>query len=895
MRDLRTTRPVRNVRTIEDVEAIESLPYDELVTARNLHDLFLATARHGGDRKALTVLRSPDAADVGASFTHSELLAEVTRAANMFRALGLEPGKGVAAFLAPTLPELPALLLGAQVAGVASALNYLLSREAILDLLDAEAATILVVPARHLDATCWDKAEGAMRHVPSLRHVVVIGGGDDASTGTRGLGRLLAGQGGDALAFEPSRDRDTVCALFHTGGTTGRPKLVQLTSGNQIHAAFGFAQVFGYDEDDTVINGFPFFHVGGTMTVGLSVLAAGGHVVVPSPYALRPPQVVAGYWPLVEHFRATVVSGVPTSISALADAWREGIDVSSVRMAVTGGSVLPAAVGSRFETTTGIRLFETYGMTETAAAIAFNPGRGEPVAGSVGFRAPFSQTRIVRLDPANPGPCAADESGLVQVKGPQVFPGYVDRAHDAGTLEADGWLTTGDIGYLGRDGRLVLTGREKDLIVRSGHNIDPAAIEDVANRFDGVGISAAVGMPDQYAGEVPALFVVPAAGRTIDMAALKAHVEANIHEPPARPRTVLEIDALPVTAVGKIFKPGLRDLAIREKVRLELALAAGDDAEAAVTVSLDDRKRTVVDVEVARANPEQLAALEKALKPLPQTYHVRAAAAERQDDGVLLSFEDGVAILTLNRPESRNALSKAMMNALERQLRAVAALPGLRAVILTGAGGAFCAGGDLIEFEQALRAGGSLLLDTLRYNQDVIQTIEDLPVPVIGAVNGVAVAGGLELLLCCDIIVAADDARLGDGHARYGIVPAGGATVRLPERVGPSRAAQLFATADLLDAGTLAGWGLVNEVVPGARLMQRAREIAGDIVRCSPEALSHIRWLARWGSRDEERQRRLRAELDRFAQHVEGRDLAEGLSAFRAKRQPDYRNADDMA
>ena len=196
---------------------------------------------------------------------------------------------------------------------------------------------------------------------------------------------------GDALEFQPLADRDAVCALFHTGGTTGRPKVVRLTHGNQIHAAFGFAQVFGYDERDTVINGFPFFHVGGTMTAGLSVLAAGGHVVVPSPYALRLQAVIDRYWTIVEHFRATVVSGVPTSIAALTNSWKPGTDVSSVRMAITGGAVLPKAVGSRFEATTGIRLFETYGMTETAAAIAFNPGRGTPAAGSVGFRAPYSR------------------------------------------------------------------------------------------------------------------------------------------------------------------------------------------------------------------------------------------------------------------------------------------------------------------------------------------------------------------------------------------------------------------------------------------------------------------------------------------------------------------------
>jgi acyl-CoA synthetase (AMP-forming)/AMP-acid ligase II/enoyl-CoA hydratase/carnithine racemase len=891
---LKTTKPVRRVETIDDIAAIEATPYDELITARNLHDLFAATAQHCGDRPALTVLRSPDADDVGISLTHRELLGEITRTANMFRRLGLAPGKGVAAFLSPTLPELPALLLGAQVAGVASSLNYLLSREAIFDLLDAEGATILVVPARSLDEMCWDKTQGVFDHVPSLQRVLVIG--DDPLEDADGFTRLvdaLSPSPADALDFEPSQDRNAVCALFHTGGTTGRPKLVRLTAGNQIHAAFSFAQVFGYYENDVVINGFPFFHVGGTMTVGLSVLAAGAHMIVPSPYALRPPAVVENYWRLVEDFGVTVINGVPTSIAALTNTWHQGIDTSSVRMALTGGAVLPKAVGSRFEATTGIRLYETYGMTETAAAIAFNPGRGEPLAGSVGFRAPFSQTRIVRLDTDDDTPCEPGESGVVQVKGPQVFPGYVDQAHNIGTLDGDGWLTTGDVGYLRSDGRLVLTGREKDLIVRSGHNIDPAAIEDVANQFAGVHISAAVGMPDQYAGEVPALFVVPAPGMHIDLAALKAHLEAHVHEPPARPRSIMVIDALPVTAVGKIYKPALRDMAIEEKVRLELGIAAGSAAKARVTVSLDAQKHTLVDVEVTGATAQQIAALEAALQPLPQTYRVSPAASENADEGVLLAVEGGVATITLNRPASRNALSQSMVQALESRLREAAAQPGLRVLILAATGEAFCAGGDLVEFEQARQAGGSRLIDMLAYNLGVIQMIEDFPVPVIAAVNGVAVAGGLELLLACDIIVAAEGARLGDGHAKYGIVPAGGATVRLPERIGTSRAALLFNTASLLDAATLRDWGLVNETVPKDRLMARAVEIAQEICRCSPKALAHVRWLTRPGSRDVERQRRMYAEIERFALHLDGPDLEEGLTAFREKRPPVYGDRKD--
>jgi len=211
-------------------------------------------------------------------------------------------------------------------------------------------------------------------------------------------------------------------------------------------------------------------------------------------------------------------------------------------------------------------------------------------------------------------------------------------------------------------------------------------------------------------------------------------------------------------------------------------------------------------------------------------------------------------------------------------------------VLITGSGRAFSAGGDLIEFERALQGGGSQLLDTLRYNQDVLQLVEDLPVPVIGVANGVAVAGGLELLLCCDMIIAAAGVKIGDGHARYGIVPAGGATVRLLERLRPSRAAQLLYTAALVESETLAEWGLVNEVVPKERLMARAMEVAREICTCSPEVLRHIKSLTRRSAHDGQRAGRLLAELGRFETHIGGADLKEGLSAFRAKRQPAYRD-----
>jgi fatty-acyl-CoA synthase len=626
-----TTKFTRRIATIADVEILERSPYDNLVPARNLYQLFEATAELHPDRPALTVM-TPDVSGKGeVCLTHRELLGAITRAANLFRSYGVKPDRGTVAILCPILPQIPPALLGAQVAGVASSINYLLSEDAIADLLLAQGASVLVVSSEKSDPAVWKKANNVIERVGSLQNILVVGEGGSSNNKFGSLDEAIHGQS-DQLDFDPDLDRSSVCALFHTGGTTGRPKLVRLTHGNQIHAAWSFAQVHGLDESDVAINGFPLFHVGGTMTAGLSILAAGGHVIMPSPYGLRSKEVIQHYWGIVERFRATIVSGVPTSIAALAETPIGACDIGSVRMALTGGAVLPKAIGDRFQMRSGIRLFETYGMTETAAAIAFNPGRGEPLQGSVGFRAPFAKTKIVAVNAGDiQMECPPLVSGLVLAQGPQVFPGYVDPRHDQGVLTNDHWLITGDIGYLTDDQRLVLTGREKDLIVRSGHNIDPAAIEDVANQFPGVQMSSAVGMPDTYAGEVPILFVVSSPDRAIDLSQLQEHIERNINEPPANPKRIVLLESLPVTAVGKIFKPALRDLAVKEKVRVEIDRIFGPAIKADIHVDKDDKLNTLVRVLVDSGDAIRRQELAESLSSLPQTYRIEESPSGLAD------------------------------------------------------------------------------------------------------------------------------------------------------------------------------------------------------------------------------------------------------------------------
>ena len=256
-------------------------------------------------------------------------------------------------------------------------------------------------------------------------------------------------------------------------------------------------------------------------------------------------------------------------------------------------------------------------------------------------------------------------------------------------------------------------------------------------------------------------------------------------------------------------------------------------------------------------------------------------------DDVILERAGGIAVITLNRPNALNALSTSVMHALDSVLDQIEADRALRAVIVTAQGRAFSAGGDLLEFNSQLQSDPRKLIETLAYNQRVFAKLEALPVPVIGAVNGTAVAGGLELLLCCDVLIASEDAKFGDGHAKYGVVPAGGATVRLFRKIPVNRAMQLFFSASLFSARELSQWGLIDEVVPAPQLLPRAKDIALQFSRQSPEVLAQIKGLAR-AAFNANAYDGFQAELDAFTRHIGGKDLAEGLAAFRDKRQPQY-------
>ncbi len=575
---MKTTKYAAQIRDLRDIEALEKMPYDELVPAKSVYELFQANAALFPDRPAMTVLPTGSLDDKAHTRSNLEWLQEITSVANMLSDI-VSTQDSVIAILSAVYDQIPATVWGAQTAAIVSSINYLLSPDVIVDLLRAENAEILVIPGPNVDKDIWAKAQPVIARAGTIKKILVLGGKPNSDPRMIDFDKKVLEYPCDHLIFSRKINRDTIAALFHTGGTTGTPKLAQLTHGNQIHGAWSFAQLWHLDETDVLLDCLPMFHVGGTISLCLSGLGAAAHIVIMSPYGLRNKEIVRNYWRIAERYSATIVGGVPTAVVGISEVPVAEADLSKVKMGFTGGAICPVPVGERFEKIIKRRMFEQYGMTETSAMISSNPYLGERILGSVGIRAPFSDIMIARqgMEKEKLEKCAVGEVGSVLVRGPQVFPGYKDPRHNAGAFK-DGWLITGDLGYMNAENRLFLTGREKDLIIRSGHNIDPASIEETANAHPAVSMSAAVGMPDEYAGEVPVLFVVRAPGKDLDIDEFEKYMIARIAEPPAKPKKIFEISELPTTAVGKIFKPSLRELAIQAKIRHEIEKCAGQGA-----------------------------------------------------------------------------------------------------------------------------------------------------------------------------------------------------------------------------------------------------------------------------------------------------------------------------
>lgn len=260
--------------------------------------------------------------------------------------------------------------------------------------------------------------------------------------------------------------------------------------------------------------------------------------------------------------------------------------------------------------------------------------------------------------------------------------------------------------------------------------------------------------------------------------------------------------------------------------------------------------------------------------------------ADGKDSSVLVAVRDRAVWIQLNRPEALNSITPAIVAGIEAALDR-AEHDDIRAVVLTGTGRAFCAGADLKHLQASAGDNASAMRQFLDAVLRMMTRLERCPKPVIAAVNGMALAGGLELLLCCDLVIAARSARIGDAHANYGLLPGGGSTVRLPRKIGPARAKYLLFTGESVPAADLVAAGLVNEVVDDAELLAAAGVLVAKLVAKSPLVLRRMKALVDDGLEQPSAQA-LRLELLASEVHTHSADLREGLVAFTERRKPNF-------
>ena len=556
------------IRSEADVRRLEETPLEQAFTERSTYDIFCSSARVFGDKTALTFLHSARPEEEVTRWSYADLLAGIHQTANLLFRIGVRPGDAIGVLL-PGCLDYHLALWGGEAAGIVQPLNPLLSEEKLVSLLNAGKAKVLFAWGSDDEAGIWSKALRIRAQVPTLLAVLRVAPVGEATApalpeGVLNFGELRRSEVDDRLVSERRISADDIAAYFHTGGTTGAPKLARHSHAAQVFTAWVCVQMQGTLASDVVINGYPLFHVAGVLPGCLTSFAAGSEVVIPTTALFRNREVLSNYWRLVEHHRATVVSAVPTILAALVDIPVAAADISSLRYCRTGAAPISPDMAARFETLFGLHVHESLGMTEMAGISTITPPGVNAPAGCVGFRLPHTQLRIVALDEhgkATKHEMPRGAQGMVTFKSPNLFSGFLDPQDNVHAFTAEGWLATGDLGWLDEQGRLNLSGRSKDLIIRGGHNIDPKVIEDAMAAHPAVQHCAAVGAPDAYAGELPVVFVTLTPGAVASEAELLEFVRDRVDEPPARPKSVTVLKTMPMTLVGKIYKPELRQLA----------------------------------------------------------------------------------------------------------------------------------------------------------------------------------------------------------------------------------------------------------------------------------------------------------------------------------------------
>lgn len=602
---------------LADLKAIEAeMPWEARGMARTVHEFLSRTKAAHGPRPAISyqILSGPK--EKSETLTWNALHGKVTQAANMFRSLGIGE-RDVVAYVLPNSLETAITLLGGAVAGIVNPINPLLEAEQISAILRETGAKVVVTLKAFPKTDVPQKVAEAVKHAPSVKTVLEVDlvrylappkswivplirpkNPITHLANVKSFAAEMARQPADRLTFE-DRKEDRVAAYFHTGGTTGMPKVAQHKASGMVYNGW-LGQRLLFEDSDCVMCPLPLFHVFAAYPILMSMIASGAHVVFPTPAGYRGEGVFDNLWKLIERWKCTYLVTVPTALAALMQRPIDA-DISSLKKAFSGSAPLPVELYNRFLKATGVEIVEGYGLTECTCLVSVNPPGGTKKIGSVGLPFPHTHVRILLKTEEGFRDCGVDEVGEICVANPGVFEGstYTEKDKNKDLFAEGRFLRTGDLGRIDTDGYLFITGRAKDLIIRGGHNIDPAVIEEGLMKHDAVAFVGAIGQPDMHSGELPCAYVELIAGKEVGVDDLMAYAQTHIHERAAIPKHVEILTELPKTAVGKVFKPDLRRRAITRVYDAALK-EAGIGAH--VLEVVEDKKRGLV-ARVARTAP----------------------------------------------------------------------------------------------------------------------------------------------------------------------------------------------------------------------------------------------------------------------------------------------------
>ncbi len=594
--------------SIQDSQNLENeMPWADRDVPVTLYSLLSRTAQKFPNNNAVSYQLLSGPKDKAETLTWSQLHAKTTQTANLFRSLGVG-ANDVVAYVLPNANETIFALLGGAVAGIVNPINPLLDADQIAAILRETNAKVVVTLKAFPKSDIAQKTAAAVAMASNVQTVLEVDlnryltppkswivpmvrpkNPISHSANVMDFNKAIE-KCSTTLYFEDVQE-DRVAAYFHTGGTTGMPKVAQHRYSGIMYNGWLGAELL-FSEKDNVICPLPLFHVFAVHVILMAAISSGAHVVFPTPAGYRGEGVFDNFWKLIERWQITFIITVPTAISALMQRPVDA-DVSSVKTSFSGSAPLPLELFRRFEEATGVKIVEGYGLTEATCLVSCNPVDGEKKVGSVGVRFAYTDIKIIKLVDGALVECGPDEIGEICISNPGVVAGatYTEADKNKDLYYKDVYLRTGDLGRLDADDYLWITGRAKDLIIRGGHNIDPALIEEALLGHDAVAFAGAIGQPDAHAGELPCAFVELVAGAEVTTDELMQYCIDNVAERAAHPKHVEILDELPKTAVGKVFKPDLRKSAI---IRIYDAALSDAGCDASVSAVVDDKKRGLV-------------------------------------------------------------------------------------------------------------------------------------------------------------------------------------------------------------------------------------------------------------------------------------------------------------